>query len=143
MNSDLSILKKIWERVRNCDDIPFSENASLNEENLSMVLLDSLIIIYVKDGEVILSYSAEMYHPIHIINVYNFLYNFLGSILTVGDCFYIEFKEDGTYENLYVGDDAQRFALKDRCFHVFKDLLTSRNMLDYLSSLDPNEMYKC
>lgn len=143
MPTELEILKLIWTNVNACEDIPFSDKAYLNEDNLSMVLLDELVIIYVKGDKVILSYSAEMYHPLHIITVYNFLYNFLGSILEIGECFYIEYDEEGKHSKFHIGDDAQRLALKDRCFNVFKDLMNSRNMLDYLEALNIDDMIKC
>lgn len=50
------ILLDLWKKVNECEDIPFSENSYLNEDNENMMLLDDLVMISIIGGAVIMSY---------------------------------------------------------------------------------------
>lgn len=137
------ILLDLWKKVNECEEIPFSENSYLNEDNENMMLLDDLVMISIIDGAVIMSYSSEMYNPHQITSVYDFIYKATGIRPLVADSYYIFWDEEKEEMEMLFGEEADNMALKDRCMHVFKDLLQNKNMRDFLEDLDIEEMHKC
>lgn len=140
--TDKEILFDLWKKAHSCKNIPFSESSYLNEDATTMMLLDDLLMISVIEGDVVISFSAEMDMPMAFIDVYNFIHEAIGIKPIVADRFYVHWKDETGPPEMLFGEEAEAFALKDKCFHVFKDLLQSKNMKDFLEDLDPNEMYK-
>ena len=140
--TDKEILINLWKKVNSCKTIPFSESSYLNENNETMTLLDDLVMISVINGDVVISFSAEMDVPMAFIDVYNFVHEATGIKPVVAESYYIQWLEENGPPEMLFGEEAYMLALKDKCFHVFKDLLQSKNMKDFLEDLDPNEMHK-
>lgn len=140
--TDKEILINLWEKANSCKDIPFSESSYLNENNETMILLDDCVMISVIEGDIILSFSAELDIPMAFIDVYNFIHEATGIKPIVTERFYVHWIDENSPPDMLFGEEAETFALKDKCFHVFKDLLQSKNMKDFLEDLDPNEMHK-
>ena len=141
--TDKEILINLWEKANSCKDIPFSNSSFLNEEADTMMLLDDLVMITVIEGSVGISFSAELYDPAAFISIYDFIYNASGIKPMIIESYYVNWVEEDQPPEMVFGEEAQMLALKDRCFHVFKDLLQNKNMNDFLEDLDIEEMVKC
>ena len=137
------ILMNLWEKVNECKDIPFSDDAYLNEDTETMMLMNDLVMISVLDNQVAISYSAEIINPYPIIEIYEFVREAIGMKPIVVESYYLHWTEENKPPEMLFGEDAEIMALKDKCFYVFKDLLQRKNMSEYLEELNPEEMYKC
>ena len=137
------ILLDLWTKVNECKTIPFHEDSYLNETTETMMLLNDLVMISVIDGMIIMSYSAEMYDNYSITSIYDFIKEASGRTPIVAESYYIFWDEENERPEMLFGEEAENMSLKDRCMHVFKDLLQKKNMADFLEDLDIEEMYKC